>query len=99
MKKLLCTALVAAGLAATTLATPAFADDDATKAKVAKQIDKVFARLDNDNDSKISKSEASKGPRLSKHFDAIDTNHDGFVTRAELAAAFAARHADARRQP
>jgi Ca2+-binding EF-hand superfamily protein len=99
MKKLLCTALVAAGLAATAVATPAFADNDEAKAKIAKQIDKVFARLDNDNDGKISKSEASKGQRLSKHFDAIDTNHDGFVTRAELAAAFAARHADARKQP
>ena len=98
MKKLLCMALVAAGLAAATLATPAFADDDAAKAKIAKQIDKVFARLDNDNDGKLSKSEASKGPRLSKHFDTIDTNHDGFVTRAELAAAFA-RQADARKQP
>ena len=99
MKKLLWTTLVAAGVTATTLATPAFADDDATKAKAAKQIDKVFARLDNDKDGKISKSEASKGRRLSKHFDAIDTNHDGFVTRAELAAAFAARHAEARKQP
>jgi Ca2+-binding EF-hand superfamily protein len=99
MKKLLWTALLAAGVTAITVATPAFADDDATKAKVAKQIDKLFARLDNDNDGKISKSEASKGPRLSKHFDAIDTNHDGFVTRAELAAAFAARHAEARKQP
>jgi Ca2+-binding EF-hand superfamily protein len=99
MKKLLCTALVTAGLTATTLATPAFADDDAANARIAKQIDNVFARLDNDNDGKISKSEASKGPRLSKHFDAIDTNHDGFVTRAELATAFAARHADAKKQP
>jgi hypothetical protein len=50
---------VAAGLAATTLATPAFGDNDAAKAKIAKQIDKVFARLDNDNDGKISKSEAA----------------------------------------
>src|SRR4051812_39839348 len=99
MTKLLCTAVVAAGLAATTLATPAFADDDATKAKVAKRIDHVFARLDHDKDGKISKSEASQGPRLSRHFDAIDTDHDGFVTRAELAAALAARHADASKQP
>jgi Ca2+-binding EF-hand superfamily protein len=99
MRKLLCTALVAAGVTATTVATPAFADDDAAKVKLAKQVDNVFARLDNDHDGKISKSEASKGPRLSKHFDAIDTNHDGFVTRAELAAAFAARHIDPRKQP
>jgi Ca2+-binding EF-hand superfamily protein len=97
MKTLLCTVLVAAGLIATTVAT--FASDDAAKAKIAKRIDKVFAKLDNDNDGKISKSEASKGPRLSKHFDAIDTDHDGFVTKAELAAAFAARHADAKKQP
>lgn len=98
MKKLLCSALVAAGLTATTLGTPAFADDDAAKARLAKQVDNVFARLDSDHDGKITKSEASKGPRLSKHFDAIDTNHDGFVTRAELAAALAARYANARKQ-
>jgi Ca2+-binding EF-hand superfamily protein len=99
MKKLRCTALVAAGLTAMTVAVPAFADDDAAKAKLAKQVDNMFARLDNDHDGKISKAEASKGPRLSKWFDAIDTNHDGFVTKAELAAAFAARHADAKNQP
>jgi Ca2+-binding EF-hand superfamily protein len=99
MKKLLCTALVAAGLTATTLATPAFADEGAPKAKLAKRIDTVFARLDTDKDGKISKAEASKGPRLSKHFDAVDTDHDGFVTRAELTAAFAARHDNAKKQP
>ncbi len=89
MTKRFYSALVAAGLTAVTLATPALAlaDDDAAKAKIAKRVDEVFARLDADKDGKISKAEASKGPRLSKNFDQVDTDHDGFVTRAEMTAA------------
>jgi Ca2+-binding EF-hand superfamily protein len=91
MNKLLCAALAAAGLTATTLVSPAFADDTDHKARLEKHVDDVFARLDTDKDGKISKDEASKGPRLSKHFDEVDADHDGFVTRAELSAAIA-RH-------
>jgi Ca2+-binding EF-hand superfamily protein len=95
MNKRMISAFVAAGLAAMTLAAPAFAEDDAHDARIAKRVDDVFARLDADKDGKISKAEASKGPRLSKKFDAVDADHDGFVTRAELTAAFA-RHAHAK---
>jgi Ca2+-binding EF-hand superfamily protein len=84
--------LAAAALGVAGLAAPALADDT-TSTKVAKHVDAVFARLDTDKDGKISKGEASKGPRLSKHFDEVDADHDGFVTRAELSAAMAHRGA------
>lgn len=74
------------------LAAPALADDDA-HARRAHRVDEVMARLDTDKDGKISKDEASKGRRLAKHFDDVDADHDGFVTKAELEAAFARRAA------
>ena len=58
----------------------ALADD----ADSTQRVEKVFARLDTNNDGKISRDEASKGKRLSRHFDAVDADKDGFVTRAEL---------------
>jgi len=96
MNKLFSAALVAASLAAATVATPAFADDGDATAKITKHVDDVFARLDTDKDGKISKAEASKGPRLSKNFDTVDADHDGFVTKAELSTAMA-QHAHARK--
>jgi len=102
MTKQLCSALVAVGLTAAALVAPAFADDttpnnnDDAAAKLARRVDDVFARLDADKDGKISKAEASKGPRLSKNFDQVDADHDGFVTKAELSAAMA-RHAHAKK--
>jgi Ca2+-binding EF-hand superfamily protein len=100
-------ALAAAGLTLTTLIAPAFADDpqdakdtkdtkDAHAAKLARRVDDVFARLDTDKDGKLSKAEASKGPRMSKNFDTVDADHDGFVTKAELSAAMARHHAHAK---
>ena len=41
-------------------------------------------RLDTDGDGKISRAEAQAAPRLAQNFDAIDTNHDGFLTKEEL---------------
>jgi len=48
--------------------------------------------LDKDGDGKISREEAAAAPRLAQNFDKIDTNHDGFLTRDELAAARKAMH-------
>jgi Ca2+-binding EF-hand superfamily protein len=84
--------LAAAVLCVTGLTAPALADDTANS-KRAHRLDEVMARLDTDKDGKISKDEASKGRRLSKHFEQVDADHDGFVTRAELEAAFARRAA------
>lgn len=51
---------------------------------------KVHERLkaaDKDGDGKISKAEADTSlPRIAKQFGDIDTNKDGFVTKAELRA-------------
>ena len=47
-----------------------------------------FAKLDANGDGFIDKSEA-RGP-LAEHFDAVDTDHDGRLSREELKAAHAA---------
>ena len=84
MKKPLCSALAAAILFA---ALPALADGDDAKARIARRVDAVFARLDADKDGRISRAEAAKGPRMSRNFERIDADHDGYVSRAELSAA------------
>ena len=60
------------------LATPALAQDTAA----------VFAALDANHDSKISKAEAQKNPMVSQAFDQADKDHDGFLSKAEFDAAF-----------
>ena len=57
-----------------------------------------FQHLDADHDGKLSRAEAAKSTFLSKHFDEIDTNHDGFITPDEKRAAWKARIA-ARSKP
>jgi Ca2+-binding EF-hand superfamily protein len=84
MKTLLSSAAAAATLFA---AVPAFSQSDDAKARIARRVDEVFARLDADKDGRISRAEAGEGPRLSKNFDRVDTDHDGYVTRAELSGA------------
>lgn len=46
---------------------------------------------DKNADGMLSRDEAASLPRISKHFDEIDANHDGFVTFEELRA-FGASH-------
>ncbi|MEQ1519253.1 MAG: EF-hand domain-containing protein [Usitatibacteraceae bacterium] len=41
---------------------------------------------DKDGDGKISRTEAAAMPRLNKHFDEIDANKDGFITKDEMKA-------------
>ena len=46
---------------------------------------KAFSAADSDSDGRLSKAEAEKGmPMLSRHFDEIDVNHDGYVTLDEM---------------
>lgn len=52
----------------------------------------VFKSLDRNRDEKISRSEASVKGSVSKRFDGIDADGDGYLSRRE----FAARPSDAR---
>ena len=66
---------------------------DELKAAHAAMRQAHWARIDTDGDGKISLAEAqANAPRLAEHFDAIDTNHDGFITPDELEAAMRAHH-------
>lgn len=47
----------------------------------------IWKRLDTDGDGRLSREEVANHPRLAQHFDAIDTNKDGFLTPEELRAA------------
>ena len=49
-----------------------------------------FTRWDANGDGQLSRDEVANAPRLVQDFDAIDANHDGFLTVAELQAARAA---------
>lgn len=89
MNKLLCTILTAVILFAA--AAPTFADGDDARARIARRVDAVLARLDADKDGRISRAEAAKGPRLSRNFDKVDADRDGYVSRAELTAALERR--------
>jgi Ca2+-binding EF-hand superfamily protein len=47
-----------------------------------------WKKIDTDGDGRVSKAEAqANAPRLAAHFDALDADHDGFVTPAEMKAA------------
>jgi Ca2+-binding EF-hand superfamily protein len=48
--------------------------------------DKVFSKIDNNGDGKISRDEVAARPHLAKNFDRIDVNKDGFMTRDEMIA-------------
>ena len=41
---------------------------------------------DSNGDHKLSRDEAQALPRLAKQFDAIDSDHDGYITRREMRA-------------
>lgn len=47
-----------------------------------------LAAADVNGDGMLSREEAAALPKLAAHFDQVDANHDGFITREELRAAF-----------
>lgn len=59
---------------------------EAPKGERAHKMHDRIKAADKDGDGKISRAEAVALPRIAKHFDEIDTNKDGFVTKEELKA-------------
>jgi Ca2+-binding EF-hand superfamily protein len=49
-------------------------------------VEVVFDALDRNNDSKISRSEATVKGSVSKRFDGIDSDGDGYLSKREFAA-------------
>jgi cell division septation protein DedD len=92
MKPILLIALIA-------LSLPAFAQDtsapyprtaDATSSPTPPQGQRArvrFVDADTDHDGRLSRSEAQAMPMVARHFDQIDANGDGYITRDELKAA------------
>ena len=81
-------ALITALLSASIGASAAFAQAPAEQPK-GERAHKMHERMkaaDKDGDGKISRAEAVALPRLAKHFDEIDTNKDGFVSKEEMKA-------------
>ena len=78
------TVLISAGLGVSI----SFAQTSATppKGEHAHKMHERFKAADKDGDGKISREEAIALPRIAKHFDEIDTNKDGFITKEEMRA-------------
>jgi Ca2+-binding EF-hand superfamily protein len=64
-----------------------FLSKDELAAARTRMKDAIFARIDTDADGRISREEAARFPRLGRHFDQIDANKDGYLTKDELRAA------------
>jgi len=47
-------------------------------------VDKRFAEADKDGDGKLTREEAEAMPRVSKNFDKLDADKQGYVTLAQL---------------
>ena len=82
------TALLSASIGASSAfaQAPAQAPTDAPKGERAHKMHERMKAADKDGDGKISRAEAVAMPRLAKHFDEIDTNKDGFLSKEELKA-------------
>ena len=69
----------------------AMAADKAVNKELEAKFDQYFQMMDTDKSGKISKVEAqAKDPSLLEHFDEMDANHDGQLTKAEIKKALAA---------
>jgi Ca2+-binding EF-hand superfamily protein len=80
-------------IATTLFASTAIIAQNASAAPQQADRKAKFQKLDADGDGKISRAEAASNQGLAKYFDQIDTNHDGFLTPAELQAQRAKRAA------
>ena len=87
------------GLSIGTSAAFAQAPVEPPKGERAHKMHERLKAADTDGDGKISRAEAAALPRLAKHFDEIDTNKDGFLTKEELKAHREKRLAQQPKQP
>jgi Ca2+-binding EF-hand superfamily protein len=87
--------VASAAMAQTADTTDSTASGKAEKLQEAKaKFDERFASADADHDGKLTPAEAKAGmPMVSKNFQAIDTNGDGFVTKPEILAFMQSRMA------
>ena len=84
--------ICATTLCAATLAPQAAPSTDELPVRSTKDVEIVFQSLDRNRDDKISRSEASVKGSVSKRFDGIDSDGDGYLSKQE----FAARPSDER---
>mgnify|MGYP003941413039 CR=1 FL=1 len=49
-----------------------------------KDVEAAFSRADANKDGKLDRQEAEHLPAVAQRFDQIDTNHDSFISLAEL---------------
>jgi hypothetical protein len=76
------------------------ADPEKCKAELRAKLEDRFKKADANGNGTLSKAEAEKGmPRLARHFDALDTNHDGQLTPDEIQAAVQKHQGGNRRAP
>ena len=77
--------IVIATCATSLLAAWAATADD-LPVRSTEDVQVVFKALDRNNDQKISRTEASVKGSVSKRFDGIDSNADGYLSKQEFAA-------------
>ncbi len=58
--------------------------NDKNKSNMHDKGDAMFKKADKDNDGTLDRTEARKMPRVSKNFNAIDTDKDGTVSLDEV---------------
>ena len=94
-------ALVTVLLSASIGATAAFAHTpvEPPKGERGRHMHERMKAADKDGDGRISRAEAAAMPRLAKHFDEIDTNKDGFITKDEMKAHREKRMAERAKKP
>jgi hypothetical protein len=80
------TSVLAALLVLTSAAAAAQAPAGQRAERMQTELRKRFGAADTNVDGQLTREEASKMPRVSKNFDAIDTTHKGSVTMAEIEA-------------
>ena len=78
------TILIAISLLAAAAAWSASAQD--LPARSTADVEVVFKSLDRNNDRKISRGEAAVKGSVSKRFDGIDSDGDGYLSKREFAA-------------